>query len=134
MAIVEEQPGTTIGDVETGPKEAGMGKKDTGGNPGGPTDTQDSILPFTSGQQPGPTRPSTGTLASAEAMEMHAFTSPALAITMAQIQEATANNGDNGDTNEEKAQLDAYKGVMWGLHKVSHILSEGYQWPCAGPS
>ena len=39
MAIVEEQPGATVGDVETGPKEADMSKKDTGGNPGGPTDT-----------------------------------------------------------------------------------------------
>ena len=39
MAIIEERPGTTIGDVETGPKEADMGKKDTGGNLGGPADT-----------------------------------------------------------------------------------------------
>ena len=61
---------------------------------------------------------------------MHALTSPALAITMAQIQEATANNGNNDDTNEEKAQLDAYKSVMWDLHEVSHTLSEGYQRAC----
>ena len=39
MAIIEEWSGTTIGDVETGPKEADMGKKDTGGNPRGPADT-----------------------------------------------------------------------------------------------
>ena len=49
---------------------------------------------------------------------------------MAQIQEATANNGDNDDTKEEKARLDTYKGVMWGLHEVSHTLSVGYQWTC----
>ena len=61
---------------------------------------------------------------------MRALTSPALAITMAQIQEATANSDDNDDTNEEKARLDAYKGVMRGLHKASHTLSEGYQWAC----
>ena len=42
MAIVEERPGTIVGDVETGPKEAGMGKKDTGHNLGGP------VLPSTS--------------------------------------------------------------------------------------
>ena len=130
MAIIEERPGTTIGDIETGPKEAGMGKKDMGGNLGGSTDTQDSILPSTSGQQPGPTRPGTGSLASAETVEMRALTSPALAITMAQIQEATANDGDNDDTNEEKAQLDAYKDVMQGLHEASHTLSEGYQRAC----
>ena len=39
MAIIEEWPRTTIGDVETGPKEADTGKKDLGGNPEGPTDT-----------------------------------------------------------------------------------------------
>ena len=38
MAIVEEWPRTTVGDVETGPKEADTGKKDTGHNPGGPVD------------------------------------------------------------------------------------------------
>ena len=27
MAIIEEWPGTTVGDVETGPKEAGTGKR-----------------------------------------------------------------------------------------------------------
>ena len=73
MAIVEEWPRTIVGDVETGPKEADMGKKDTGGNPGGPVDARDPILPSTSGQQPGPTRPGTGTLASAEALEMRAL-------------------------------------------------------------
>ena len=61
---------------------------------------------------------------------MRALTSLALAITMVQIQEATANDGDNDDTDEEKAWLDVYKGVMWGLHKASHTLSEGYQWAC----
>ena len=130
MAIVEERPGMIVMDVETGPKEAGMGKKDTGRNLGGPADAQDPILPSTSSQQLGPTRPSTGTLASAEAVEMWALTSPALAITMAQIQEAAANSDDNDDTDEEKAGLDAYKGVMRGLHEVSHTLSEGYQWAC----
>ena len=49
---------------------------------------------------------------------------------MAQIQEATANSDDNDDTNEEKARLDAYKGVMRGLHEASHTLLEGYQWAC----
>ena len=130
MAIVEEQPGTIIGDAETGSKETGMGKKDTGRNLGDPVDAQDPILPSTSAQQPGPTRPSTGALASAEAVEMQALTSPALAITMAQIQEATATGVDNDDTDEEKARLDACKGVMQGLHKASHTLSEGYQWAC----
>ena len=61
---------------------------------------------------------------------MCALTSPALAITMAQIQEATANDGDNGDTDKEKAWLDTYKGVMWSLHKASHTLSERYQQAC----
>ena len=51
---LRSSPRTTVGDVETGPKEAGMGKKDTGGNLGDPTDTQDSVLPSTSGQQLGP--------------------------------------------------------------------------------
>ena len=129
MAIVEEQPGTTVGNVETSPKEADTGKKDSGGNPGGPTDTRESILLCTSSQQLGHTRPGTGTLASAEAVEMCALTSLALAMTMAQIQEATANNSDNDDT-DEKAQLDTYKGVMQGLHEASHTLSEGYQWAC----
>ena len=73
---------------------------------------------------------STGALASASAVEMWALTSPALAITMVQIQEATATSDDNDDTDEEKAQLDAYKGVMWGLHTASHTLSEGYQRAC----
>ena len=75
MAIVEERPGTIIGDIETGPKEAGMGKQDTGHNLGGPVDAQDPVLPSTSSQQLGPTRPGTGTLASAEAVEMRALTS-----------------------------------------------------------
>ena len=61
---------------------------------------------------------------------MQALTSPALAITMAKIQEATATSDDNDDTNEEKARLDAYKGVMQGLHEASHTLSEGYQQAC----
>ena len=131
MAIVEEQPGTIVGDMETGPKETDMGKKDTGGNPGGPVDARDPVLPSTSSQQPGPTRPGTGTLASGEPVEMCALTSPALAITMAQIQEATANGDDNDDTDEEKAWLDAYNlDVMRGLHEASHTLSEGYQRAC----
>ena len=107
-----------------------MGKKDTGHNSGGPVDARDPVLPSTSGQQAGPTTPSTGTLASAEAVEMCALTSPALSITMAQIQEETASSDDYDDTDEEKARLDAYKGVMRGLHEVSHTLSEGYQWAC----
>ena len=61
---------------------------------------------------------------------MCALTSLALAITMAQIQEATANDGNNDDTDEEKARLDTYKRVMRGLHEVSHTLSEGYQRAC----
>ena len=61
---------------------------------------------------------------------MRALTSPALAITMAQIQEATANNGNNDDTDKAKVQLDAYKSVVRGLHEVSHTLSEGYQQAC----
>ena len=70
MAIVEERPMMIVGDIETGPKEAGMGKKDMGRNLGGLVDAQDPVLPSTSSPQPGPTRPSTGTLASAEAVEM----------------------------------------------------------------
>ena len=134
MAIVEEQPRTIIGDGETGPKETGMGKKDTGCNLGNPVDAQDPVLTSTSTQQLSPTRPGTGALASASAVEMRALTSPALAITMAQIQEATATSDDNDDTNEEKARLDAYKGVMWGLHEASHTLSEGYQLHVRGGS
>ena len=57
MAIVEEQPRTTIGDGETGPKETGTGKKDTGRNLGNPANAQDPVLPSTSAQQLGPTRP-----------------------------------------------------------------------------
>ena len=49
---------------------------------------------------------------------------------MAQIQEATANDGNNDYTNEEKAWLDTYKGEMRGLHEASHTLSAGYQWAC----
>ena len=63
-------------------------------------------------------------------MEIRALTSPALALTMAQIQEVTATGEDNDDTDEKKVRLDAYKGVMWGLHVASHTLSEGYQWAC----
>ena len=130
LAIVEEQPRMVIGDRETGPTETGTGKKDMGCNPGNPVDTQDPVLPSTSAQQLGPTRPDTGALASASAVEIRALTSLALVLTMAQIQEATATGDDNDDTDEEKIQLDAYKGVMWGLHAASHTLSEGYQWAC----
>ena len=65
MAIVEKRPGMIVGDRETGPKETGTGKKDTGHNPGDPVDAQDPVLPSTSAQQLGPTRPGTGALASA---------------------------------------------------------------------
>ena len=130
MAIVEEWPGMIVGDGETSPKETGTGKKDMGRNLGNPVDAQDPVLPSTSAQQPGPTRPGTGALASASAVEMRALTSLALAIMMAQIKEATATDDNNEDTDEEKARLDAYKGVMRGLHKASHTLSEGYQWAC----
>ena len=130
MAIVEERPGTIVGDGETSSKETGRGKKDTECNLGNPVDAQDPVLPSTSAQQPGPTRPGTGALASASAVEMRALSLSALALTMVQIQEATATGDDNDDTDEEKARLDAYKGVMWGLYAASHTLSEGYQWAC----
>ena len=110
LAIVEEQPRMIFGDRETGPKETGMGKKDTGCNQGNPVDVQDPMLPSTSTQQLGLTRPNTGALASASAVEMWALTSPALTITMAQIQDTTATSDDNDDTNEEKAR--------WMLIKV----------------
>ena len=71
MAIVEKWPGTIVGDRETGPKETGMGKKDTGHNLGDPVDAQDPVLPSTSAQQPGPTRPGTGALASASVIGTH---------------------------------------------------------------
>ena len=130
MAIDEEWPGMIIKDGETGSKETGMGKKDMGHNLGYPADCQDPVLPSTSAQQPSPTRPGTGALTSPEAVEMWALTSLAIAITMAQIQEATATSDDNDDTDKEKARLDAYKGVMRGLHEASHTLSEGYQRAC----
>ena len=89
-------------------------------NPGNSAGAQDLVL--------GSARPNTEALASA--VEMRALTSPALALTMAQIQEAAATGDINGDTNEEKIRLDAYQGVMRGLHMVSCMLSDGYQRAC----
>ena len=128
MTIVEEWPMTTIGDKGAGPGDTEMGGKDTGCKPGNPVDTRDPILPSTSSQQPGPTGPNTGALTSA--VEIWALTLLALALTMAQIQEATATGDDNGDTEEEKIHLDAYKGIMRGLHAATQTLSNGYQRPC----
>ena len=128
MTIIEERPGTTIGNKGAGPADTEMGGKDTGRNPGNPGDTQDPVLPSTSTQQLGPTGPDTGTLALA--VEIQALTSPALAITMAQIQEETATSDDNGDTNEEKIWLDAYKSIMRGLHVATQTLSDRYQQAC----
>ena len=53
MAIVEEWPGMIVGDIETSPKETGMGKKDMGCNLGNPVDSQDPILPSTSAKTAG---------------------------------------------------------------------------------
>ena len=58
------------------------------------------------------------------------MTLPALALTMAQIQEETATGDDSSDTDEQKIWLDAYQGVMWGLHAASCTLSDGYQQAC----
>ena len=125
MTIIEEQPGTTVGNEGASPADTEMGSKDTGRNPGNPVDTQDPVLPSTSSQQLGPTGPDTGALASA--VEIRALTLPALALTMAQIQEVTATSDDNGNTDEEKIWLDAYKGIMWGLHAATQTLLNGYQ-------
>ena len=114
----------------TEPVETGVGQKDMGCNPENPAGGPDPVLLSTSGQQSGPTKPDTGTLASASAIEFRALTSPMLAITMAQIQEAMAINDDNGDTDEQKACLDAYQSIIWGLHVASHTLLEGYQRAC----
>ena len=84
-------------------------------------------MPSTCIQQLGPTAPNTRTLATA--VEAHALASPALAIAMAQIQEASAA-GDPTDTDDEKAWIDAYKGVMQGLHAVTQTLSAGYVKAC----
>ena len=97
-------------------------------NPGNSAGGQDPVLPSTSNQQLGSARPNTEALASA--VEMRALTSPALALTMAQIQEAAATGDGNGDTDEEKIRLDAYQGVMRGLHMVSCMLSDGFQRAC----
>ena len=97
-------------------------------NPGNPAGASDMVLPSTSNQQLGSARPNTEALASA--VEMRALTSPALALTMAQIQEAATIGDGNGNTNEEKIQLDAYQGVMQGLHMASRTLSDGYQLAC----
>ena len=113
MTTTEEPLGTTVGDIGAGPSDTGTGNKDTGCNPRNPVDAQDL------------TGPNTGALAST--VQIWALTSPALAVTMAQIQEATATGDDNDDTNEEKIRLDAYKGVMQGLHMASKTLSDGYQ-------
>ena len=125
MTIVEERPGTTVGNEGASPADTETGSKDMGCNPRNLVDTQDPILPSTSNQLLGPTGPNTGALASA--VEIWALTSPALALTMAQIQEAAATGDDNGDTDEEKIWLDAYKGVMQGLHVASQTLLDGYQ-------
>ena len=93
---------------------AGMIQDATQENPEG---NQDPVLPSTSNQQPDPTGP--GTRALASAVEARALSSLALALTMAQIQEATATGDDLGNTDEEKIWLDAYKGVMRGLHAAS---------------
>ena len=130
LMVVAEQPGTVPRDGETSPVETGASKKDMGCNLEGPVGVLDPMLPSTSTQQPGPTKPNTGALASASTIEIRALTSPVLAITMAQIQEAMAIDDDNDDTNEEKARLDAYQNIMQGLHVASHTLSEGYQWAC----
>ena len=110
--MVLAPPRTIVRDRETGPTETGMSKKGMGCNPGNPADAQDPMLPSTSTQQLGPTRPNAGALASASAMEIRALTLLALALTMAQIQEVTTTGDDNDDTDEEKARLDAYRGVM----------------------
>ena len=65
-----------------------------------PGTTQDPVLPSTSNQQLGPTGPDTGALALA--VEVWALTLPALALTMAQIQEAAATGDNNGGMDEEK--------------------------------
>ena len=80
------------------------------------------ILPSTSTQPP-----QLGALAAAAGTQ--AFTNPALTITMAQIQQASLT-GNPSDTDDEKAQLDAYKGIMQGLHVVTRTLSDGYGKAC----
>ena len=89
---------------------------------------QDLVLPSTSTRPLGPAGPNTEALASA--IEMWALTLPALALTMAQIQEEAATDDGNGDADKQKIQLDAYQGVMQGLHAASHNLSDGYQRAC----
>ena len=84
-------------------------------------------MPSTSAQQPRPTVSHTRTLASA--VEAWALTSLALAITMVQIQEASAA-GDPTSTDDEKIQLDAYKGVMQGLYAATYTLLAGYEKAC----
>ena len=121
MATADELPGADEGNRDAEPADAGIGGDGAGCQTEDPTGTQDSAVPSTSNQSPDPTGPSTGTLASA--IEAWALSLPALALTMAQIQEASGDDPSN--TNEEKA-----KGVMWGLHAASRTLSEGYQWAC----
>ena len=48
---------------------------------------------------------------------------------MAQIQESLSA-GNPTDTDDEKAQLDAYKGVMQGLHAATWTLSARYKKAC----
>ena len=122
MTMLGELPGMVPKDEETDPVKTSIGQKDTGHYPGNPAGGPDPVLPSTSGQQPGPTRPNNGALALVSAIEYRALTSPTLAITIAQIQEAMAINDDNDDTGEQKARLDAYQSIMWGLHAVSHTL------------
>ena len=100
MTTTEERLGTTIGDMGASPSDTGIGNKDTGHNPRNLVDAQDL------------TGPDTGVLALA--IEIWALTSLALALTMAQIQEATATSDDNGLT----------------LHMASRTLSDGYQRAC----
>ena len=97
-----------------------MGDNNMGANPENPEETWDPVLPSTSTQQPQPMASHTWTLALA--VEAQALTSPALAITMAQIQEASSASNPTG-TDDEKAQLNAYKGIMQGLHAATQTLS-----------
>ena len=116
---------TTVEDDDTSLLVIDQGAED---NPGNPTNVQGPVLLSTSNQQMGPAKPHTEALASA--VEMWALISPVLALTMAQIHEATGTGDGDGNTDEEKIWLDAYQGVMWGLHTASHMLSDGYQQAC----
>ena len=102
MVSVGGQLGTNAGDEEVmgaGPMNAETGGDNMGCSVGNPEGIQDPVLPSTSNQPPGPTAPDTRTLAST--VEAWALTSPALAITMAQIQEASTA-GDTTGTDDEK--------------------------------